>query len=228
MGSTNASEGEVECVRIAAGKVILEGNLTVPAGARGMVLFAHGSGSSRHSPRNRVVAEALNKAGLGTLLFDLLTDEEQAEDLPQLRFDIRLLAERLGFATDWLTGEESTAELAMGYFGASTGAAAALVAAVERRAQVAAIVSRGGRPDLAGGVLPQVRAPTLLIVGGRDYPVIDMNREAFAQLGTRVKQMVIIPGATHLFEEPGAMEEVTRLASSWLARHLARSVQVPG
>ena len=216
---------EEQQVWVPAGPVTLEGNLTVPVGAVGIVLFAHGSGSSRHSPRNRFVARALQNAGLATLLIDLLTADEESVDMADahLRFDIGLLAERLVAATDWLTREDRTAELRIGYFGASTGAGAALVAAAERPALVGAVVSRGGRPDLAGPALSAVRAPTLLIVGGRDYPVIDMNRAALQRLGTRVKELVIVPGATHLFEEPGALEEVARLASAWLIRHLNRS-----
>jgi dienelactone hydrolase len=211
-----------DIVHVQAGPVTLEGNLSIPPGARGIVLFAHGSGSSRHSPRNRFVAQELQSANLATLLIDLLTAEEEAFDLDtaQLRFDIDLLAERLVGATAWLAQAEQTAELPIGYFGASTGAGAALVAAAQRPALVNAVVSRGGRPDLAGSSLASVRAPTLLIVGGRDYPVIEMNRLALGQLGTHVKQLVIVPGATHLFEEPGALQEVARLASTWLVRHL--------
>ena len=213
-------------VWVPAGAVNLEGNLSIPAGARGIVLFAHGSGSSRHSPRNRFVAQSLQNAGLATLLIDLLTADEEMEDTAsaRLRFDIGLLAERLVAATDWLAGEDRTADLRLGYFGASTGAGAALVAAAERPTHVGAVVSRGGRPDLAGPALSQVQAPTLLIVGGRDYPVIDMNRDAFQQMGTRVKELVIVPGATHLFGEPGALEEVARLAAEWFTKHLNRPV----
>ena len=220
---------EEQQVWVPAGPVTLEGNLTVPVGAVGIVLFAHGSGSSRHSPRNRFVAKALQNAGLATLLIDLLTADEESADMgdAHLRFDIGLLAERLIATTDWLTREDRTAELRIGYFGASTGAGAALVAAAERPALVGAVVSRGGRPDLAGQALSAVRAPTLLIVGGRDYPVIDMNRAALQLLGTRVKELVIVPGATHLFEEPGALEEVARLASAWLTRHLNRLAGAP-
>jgi putative phosphoribosyl transferase len=205
-------------VRVAAGRVTLEGNLNLPEGARGIVLFAHGSGSSRFSPRNRYVAQMLRQARLGTLLIDLLTSEEEAIDL---RFDIGLLAERLMGVTDWLLEHPARQQLAIGYFGASTGAAAALVAAAERSKVVAAIVSRGGRPDLAGPLLPDVRAPTLLIVGGNDVQVIGLNRVALAQLRGE-KQLVIVPGATHLFEEPGALDEVARLARDWFERHLAR------
>ena len=176
------------------------------------------------SPRNRYVAQLLNQARLATLLLDLLTAQEEAIDLrtARLRFDIGLLAERLVGATDWLLEHPQTRELQIGYFGASTGAAAALVAAAERLDEVAAIVSRGGRPDLAGPRLPQVRAPTLLIVGGNDVQVIELNRAAFAQLRCE-KQLVIVPGATHLFEEPGALDDVARLAREWFQRYLARA-----
>jgi pimeloyl-ACP methyl ester carboxylesterase len=217
------ADAEISLVRITAGPVTLEGNLSLPRGARGIVMFAHGSGSSRLSPRNRYVAQLLNQARLATLLVDLLTAQEEAIDLrtARLRFDIGLLAERLVGATDWLLEHPQTRELQIGYFGASTGAAAALVAAAERLDEVAAIVSRGGRPDLAGPRLPQVRAPTLLIVGGNDVQVIELNRAAFAQLRCE-KQLVIVPGATHLFEEPGALDEVARLAREWFERYLAR------
>jgi len=216
---TNNSE---RLVHVTAGPVMLEGTLGIPEGARGIVLFAHGSGSSRFSPRNRAVAHALRAAKLATLPIDLLTPDEEAIDLRtrRLRFDITLLAERLVGATDWLTHNPATCHLRIGYFGASTGAAAALVAAAERPAAIGAVVSRGGRPDLAGAALPRVRAPTLLIVGGNDVPVIPLNEEAMAQLGGE-KQLVIIPGATHLFEEPGALEEVARLACRWFERYLA-------
>ena len=215
--------GDERPVEVAAGPVRLEGNLVVPDGARGIVLFAHGSGSGRHSPRNRYVAGVLQDAGLATLLIDLLTAEEEAIDerTRHLRFDIGLLAGRLIGATDWLAQRPETRELAIGYFGASTGAAAALVAAAERPRVVRAVVSRGGRPDLAGAALARVRAPTLLIVGGDDTQVIELNRQALAQLGAAEKELVIVPGATHLFEEPGTLEEVARLAAAWFARHLA-------
>ena len=207
-------------VRLTAGEVTLHGNLLIPEQARGLVAFAHGSGSSRHSPRNQYVAQALRDAGLATLLFDLLTLDEEAEDLisGRQRFDIDLLARRLIGATDWLQSNEATRRLRLGYFGASTGAAAALVAAVERANVVAAVVSRGGRPDLAAPVLDRVKAPTLLIVGGNDFPVIDMNRQALAKLRVE-KELVIVPGATHLFEEPGALEQVAELASDWFVKH---------
>jgi dienelactone hydrolase len=200
---------------------VLEGSLTIPPAARGIVVFAHGSGSSRSSPRNRCVAGVLQKAGLATLLFDLLTDREEAVDsiTRELRFDIPLLAGRVSGATEWLRGRPEAARLKLGYFGASTGAAAALVAAAERAEDVAAVVSRGGRPDLAASHLGRVRAPTLLIEGGWDAAVIEMNRDAMARMACE-KELVIVPGATHLFEEPGKLEEVARLAAGWFARHL--------
>jgi dienelactone hydrolase len=208
-------------VRIASGAVSLDGDLAIPSDARGVVLFAHGSGSSRHSSRNRYVAKELRRGGMGTLLMDLLTvDEEEADARTgHLRFDIGLLAERLLAATQWLRTEADTSRLPIGYFGASTGGGAALVAAAEAPKEVSAVVSRGGRPDLAGEALPRVQAPTLLIVGGRDEPVIAMNREALAQLRCE-KCMEIVSGATHLFEEPGTLEEVARLAGAWFDRHL--------
>ncbi len=213
----------LKTVRVLAGKVALEGNLGIPKSAQGVVLFAHGSGSSRHSPRNRYVAQVLCKVRLATLLIDLLTTEEEAVDMQtgQLRFDIRLLAERLVDATDWLMQNVETQDLTVGYFGASTGAGAALVAAAARPDVVGAIVSRGGRPDLAASALPHVQAPTLLIVGGHDTPVIAINREALDKLRV-AKELVIIPGATHLFEEPGALEEVAQLAANWFLSHLSR------
>lgn len=191
----------------------------MPEGASVLVLFAHGSGSSRHSPRNRFVAQKLHAAGLATLLFDLLTREEEALDIrtAQLRFDIGLLAERLVQATNWARRNEKTRELAIGYFGASTGGAAALAAAAQLPGQVSAVVSRGGRPDLAGTALPLVQAPTLLIVGGEDYVVIDLNEEAKALMRCEVT-LEIIPGATHLFEQPGALEGVAQLAADWFRR----------
>jgi putative phosphoribosyl transferase len=193
----------------------------LPEQSRGIVLFAHGSGSSRHSPRNRYVARVLNEAKLATLLIDLLTLHEEVIDTrtAHLRFDIDLLAERLVDATDWLTQFPDTKHLPIGYFGASTGAAAALAAAAVRPDVVGAVVSRGGRPDLAGSALPRVRAPTLLIVGGDDGQVIELNRAALAQLCCE-KQLVIVPAATHLFEEPGALDEVARLARDWFQRYL--------
>jgi dienelactone hydrolase len=202
-------------------RVQLEGNLYLPDRAQGMVLFAHGSGSSRFSPRNRFVAEALQKGGLGTLLLDLLTREEEAFDLHtgRLRFDINLLASRLRHATDWLTQHDETRALPLGYFGASTGGGAALVAAAERPQVVRAVVSRGGRPDLAGPALSLVRAPTLLIVGGADIPVIKLNQEAMTRLRT-AKRLEVVPGATHLFEEPGALDRVAELARDWFLAYL--------
>jgi dienelactone hydrolase len=206
-------------VKISIGQVVLEGNLVVPEGARGIVVFAHGSGSSRHSPRNRYVAQVLNNAGLATLLFDLLTTDEEMIDerTMHLRFDIGFLAQRLVEVTKWLQQNPAVKSLNIGYFGASTGAAAALVAASEH--PVGAIVSRGGRPDLAGSSLPRVKAPTLLIVGGNDFPVIEMNKEAMEQLRSE-KKLAIVLGATHLFEEPGTLEEVARLAADWFIRYI--------
>ena len=208
-------------MQLPVGGIILHGNLLVPDGATGLVVFAHGSGSSRHSPRNQYVARLLRISGLATLLFDLLTLEEEAEDLitGKQRFDIDLLGRRLIGVTDWLQSQEETRRLKLGYFGASTGAAAALMAAAERPEAAKAVVSRGGRPDLAMNFLGRVKAPTLLIVGGNDTTVIEMNRIALSRLQAE-KKLVIVPGATHLFEEPGAMERVAELASEWLNRHL--------
>ena len=216
-----APRQEAGLVAINAGTVILEGNLAIPARAKGIVAFAHGSGSSRHSPRNRYVAERLQQADVATLLFDLLTSEEEEAErwTRHLRFNIDLLAERLIGATDWLMEYPDTAGLNVGYFGASTGSAAALVAAAARPQVVRAVVSRGGRPDLAKSALPSVSAPTLLIVGGNDGPVIDMNREAVSYLNVET-QLTIVPGATHLFEEPGALGQVARHASQWFQRFL--------
>jgi len=210
-------------VQIPAGRVMLDGNLARPEGSQGIVLFAHGSGSSRHSPRNRYVAGVLREAGLATLLMDLLTVDEESVDerTGHLRFDIALLAERLAAATDWLASAPATRHLVIGYFGASTGAAAALVAAARRPDLVRAVVSRGGRPDLAGAALARVVAPTLLIVGGHDVPVIGMNREAMAHMPAEVK-LEIVPGASHLFEEPGTLEVAAGLARDWFAHRLAR------
>lgn len=208
-------------VQIGAGSVLLTGELKVPEDATGIVLFAHGSGSSRHSPRNQYVAGVIREAGVGTLLFDLLTSEEEAVDIytRELRFDIDLLARRLVDATNWLAAVVKTRHLRPGYFGASTGGGAALVAAAALGEQVGAVVSRGGRPDLAGEALRRVKAPTLLIVGGLDGPVIRMNEDAYAELQC-VKELKIIPGATHLFEEPGKLEEVASLAAKWFLNHL--------
>jgi putative phosphoribosyl transferase len=220
-----ASRSEsVQPVRVRAGSTFLEGNLGIPEEAVGVVLFAHGSGSGRHSPRNVFVAEQLRKAGLATLLIDLLTEEEEVVDsyTMHLRFDIGLLADRLTGAIDWLAGDPLTDDLPVGGFGASTGAGAALVAAARRPARVGAVVSRGGRPDLAGDALPAVRLPTLLIVGGLDRVVIGLNEQALERLGSPDRQLVIVPGATHLFEEPGKLEEVARMAADWFTRHLSR------
>ncbi|MGH7509109.1 MAG: dienelactone hydrolase family protein [Gemmatimonadales bacterium] len=217
---------ETGIVRIRAGPAMLEGDLQVPEGAVGIVLFAHGSGSSRHSSRNRYVAGELQAAGLATLLIDLLTPEEEAVDqhTAHLRFDIPLLSERLVAATRWLGEDPSTRSLRIGCFGASTGAAAALVAAATVPDRVAAVVSRGGRPDLAGDALPRVRAPTLLIVGSRDLAVLEMNRAAMARMQT-VTRLEIVPGATHLFEEPGTLEVVAHLARDWFLRYLPESAR---
>lgn len=215
-------------VQIPAGRAVLSGNLTTPENAIALVLFAHGSGSSRHSPRNQFVARTLNRAGLGTLLFDLLTPEEEALDIytREHRFNISLLAERLVHATRWAQQQEETRDLHIGYFGSSTGGAAALVAAAELPQDVGAVVSRGGRPDLAGGTLPSVQAPTLLIVGGNDDIVIELNEIARDQMRCEVK-LGIIPGATHLFEEPGALEQVAKLASDWFVDHIGAGSAQP-
>lgn len=207
---------------VLVGRVALAGNLDIPPGAHGIVLFAHGSGSSRFSPRNQFVAGVLRQAGLATLLIDLLTEREEAADIQgaQFRFNIRLLTERLVGTTDWLTRNARTRKLAIGYFGASTGAAAALAAAIARPDIVCAIVSRGGRPDLAYPALSSVKAPTLLIVGGNDPEVAAINQAALEKLPVE-KGLVTIPGATHLFEEPGALEEVARLAANWFQKYLA-------
>ncbi len=219
------ADREAHSVRVAAGDVVLEGNLVVPRAACGVVLFAHGSGSGRLSPRNRRVARLLEKAGLATLLIDLLTQHEERIDrrTAHLRFDIDLLARRLIGATDWLARHSATRGLPVGYFGASTGAAAALVAAAQRPAAVRAVVSRGGRPDLAGAALGHVRAPTLLIVGGNDLDVLELNRASLAQLDAA--RIAIIPGATHLFEEAGALDSVADLAREWFVQHLAPVVR---
>lgn len=212
---------EENLVSVSVDSVDLEGNLDIPPDAGALILFAHGSGSSRHSPRNKYVANVLKEAGLGTLLFDLLTREEEIIDLQtaELRFNIELLAERLVGATDWVVKNPSTVNLRIGYFGASTGAAAALIAATMRPDAVYAIVSRGGRPDLASEALSRVKAPTLLIVGGYDDVVIKLNEEALGKISAE-KELKIVPGATHLFEEPGALEEVARLARDWFIKGL--------
>src|SRR6266542_2009945 len=206
-------------VEIPSGSVLLEGELKIPQGAEGVVLFAHGSGSSRHSPRNQFVARTIREARVGTLLFDLLTREEEAVDMytAELRFDIGLLATRLIDATYWIKGELDY--LNVGYFGSSTGGGAALVAAARMGDSVGAVVSRGGRPDLAGDALPKVKSPTLLIVGGLDYPVIEMNKAALSRMHCE-KELKIVPGATHLFEEPGTLEQVADLAAGWFQRQL--------
>jgi len=216
-----AGNGYTLQARIPARSAVLEGEVQIADQSRGIVLFAHGSGSSRFSPRNQFVARSLREAGLATLLFDLLTREEEAVDLAtrHLRFDIGLLAERLVDASRWIRTKSETRELKIGYFGASTGGGAALVAAAELGDEVGAVVSRGGRPDLAADALARVKSPTLLIVGGLDEPVIRMNEEALARLRCE-KQLQIVPGATHLFEEHGALEEVARLAGEWFGRHL--------
>lgn len=211
-------------VMIPAGRVVLEGDLTIPAGARGLVLFAHGSGSSRKSSRNRLVARVLQNHGIGTLLLDLLTAAEDQRDAidARLRFDIPLLSARLGAVTEWMRRSEPAKTL--GYFGASTGAAAALIAAAQRPSDIAAVVSRGGRPDLAGDALAHVRAPTLLIVGGADPTVLALNQDALEQLAGP-KRLIVVPHATHLFEEAGALEQVARAACEWFAEHLGAGAE---
>ena len=213
-------------VHIPADRATLAGNLNIPVNATALILFAHGSGSSRHSPRNQFVARTLNDTELATLLFDLLTPEEELVDTrtAELRFDIDLLAKRLVHATKWAKRQEQTRDLRIGYFGSSTGGGAALVAAAQLPDDVDAVVSRGGRPDLAGAALPKVQAPTLLIVGGQDDIVIDLNKQARDQMRSEVK-LEIIPGATHLFEEPGALEQVAKLASDWFLIHAAGSAR---
>jgi dienelactone hydrolase len=211
-------------VHIPAGRATFAGNLNIPVNATALVLFAHGSGSSRHSPRNQFVARTLNDTGLATLLFDLLTPEEELVDTrtAKLRFDIDLLAKRLIHATEWAKRQEQTRDLRIGYFGSSTGGGAALVAAAQLPDDVDAVVSRGGRPDLAGAALPKVQAPTLLIVGGQDDIVIELNEQARDQMRCEVK-LEIIPDATHLFEEPGALEQVAKLTGDWFLLHAAGS-----
>jgi putative phosphoribosyl transferase len=207
-----------QSVHIPAGPCALAGILSVPEASHALVLFAHGSGSGRLSPRNQYVARALNQAGIGTLLMDLLTEEE--DTVYKTRFNIDLLTERLLLATQWAREQPSTRQLAVGYFGASTGAAAALRAAAASSSAIGAVVSRGGRPDLAEDALPHVRAPTLLIVGGNDKVVLDLNRQAYARLACE-KNLVVVPGATHLFEEPGKLEEVARYAMEWFQRYVS-------
>ena len=222
----NRTPGTAErSVRVPVGIPTLDGDLTTRSGAAGVVLFAHGSGSSRHSPRNRHVAAVLRASGFATLLADLLTPTEEAIDdrTTHLRFDIGLLAGRLAGVIDWLAVQTDTAGLPVGLFGASTGGGAALVAAARRPDRVRAVVSRGGRPDLAGDALPAVRCPTLLIVGGHDEAVLDLNRAAFERLAVREKEVAVVRGATHLFEEPGALDVVARLAAEWFARFLPES-----
>jgi dienelactone hydrolase len=208
-------------VQIQAGRAVLSGNLTIPKDTVAVVLFAHGSGSSRHSPRNQFVARTLNEAGLGTLLFDLLTPSEEEIDTRtgEHRFNIGLLAQRLVQATEWAKRQSETRDLRIGYFGSSTGGGAALVAAAELPSEVGAVVSRGGRPDLAGDALPKVQAPTLLIVGGNDDIVIELNEMARDRMKCEVN-LEIVPGATHLFEEAGALEKVAKLASDWFVSRL--------
>ena len=208
-------------MKIPVSNVVVEGTLTLPSGSKGVVLFAHGSGSSRFSPRNQYVAKEFNKAKISTLLFDLLTPEEEETDIvtAHYRFNIGLLAERLIGATQWLRNDPQTKKLAFGYFGASTGAAAALIAAAKLPTEIKSVVSRGGRPDLAGKYLRNIMAPTLLLVGGLDTEVIELNREAMEQM-TAEKKLVIVPGATHLFEEAGKLEEVARLSSDWFLKYL--------
>ncbi len=227
----NSEEGHKkviqELVKIPAGQATLEGNLNMMEHATKIVLFAHGSGSSRFSPRNQYVARVIQDGYIATLLIDLLTAEEEAVDIEtqHLRFDIGLLAERLIATIDWLTQNSKTKGLTVGLFGASTGTAAALIAASKRSDIIAAIVSRGGRPDLAESVLPLIKAPTLLIVGGNDIPIININREAFERIQT-TKNLIIVPSATHLFEEPGALERVAQLAADWFKRYLtARKIK---
>lgn len=219
LSSKSKSSNEIQ---IPIDSITLEGNLTIPEEAKGIVVFAHGSGSSRFSSRNRFVAQELQKEGLETLLFDLLTAEEERIDMvtAHLRFDIDLLANRLVEVTNWLLSNPDTKNLNIGYFGASTGAAAALIAAKEHAGVVKAVVSRGGRPDLAEKALPDVKAPTLLIVGGQDFQVIEMNQWALDRLKAEQKELKIVPGATHLFEEPGTLEEVADLAGEWFKRYL--------
>lgn len=218
--------GEERQVRVSAGPAILDGTLAIPEAATGIVVFAHGSGSSRHSPRNRHVAAGLREARLATLLFDLLTAEEEQADLVarRLRFDVALLAMRLVGAVEWMSDTAEVRDLRVGCFGSSTGAAAALIAAAERPNRIAAVVSRGGRPDLAASALPLVTAPTLLIVGGNDPEVLELNQEAFRELRGE-RRLEVVPGAGHLFEEPSALDQVIRLARAWFLDHLGAETE---
>lgn len=222
------SNSSARPMRFTLGKARLHGDLTVPDNADGMVVFVHGSGSSRHSPRNRSVAQFFNGLGLATLLFDLLTEEEQPVDeaTRQFRFDIPLLSERLNGVVDQLRGDPSLRGFRLGLFGASTGAAAALITAASRPADIGAVVSRGGRVDLAGDSLEQVKAPSLFIVGGADPEVLELNRQTIVHLKCP-HELFVVPGATHLFEEPGKMDEVARLAGDWFRLHLAQQGSVP-
>jgi dienelactone hydrolase len=220
--------GTIKAVEVPVGTTTLKADLRVPPAAKGLIIFAHGSGSSRFSRRNRQVAEILGERGFATLLLDLLTSDEEAIDVhtAEYRFDIARLGPRVSAATDWAATQADVATLPIGCFGASTGAAAALIAAAERPARIAAVVSRGGRPDLAGDALQRVEAPTLLIVGGRDQPVIALNREAMRHMPAHV-ELEIVPGATHLFEEPGTLEQVSSLAARWFTRYLRSGTSGP-
>jgi putative phosphoribosyl transferase len=210
-----------EEIKIPVAGVVVQGNLTIPNNARGIVLFAHGSGSSRFSPRNQYVSKEFVNARIGTLLFDLLTRDEEEQDIEtaEYRFNIPLLAERLIGATEWLKNDPTTKTLPLAYFGASTGAAAALIATAKLVGDISTVVSRGGRPDLAGDYLSQVKVPTMLLVGGLDIEVLELNRQAMAQMTAETK-LVIVSGATHLFEEPGKLEEVAKLSTNWFVRYL--------
>ncbi len=223
VSNTTSVRHETRTISIPSSGEILHGDLTLPAGARGLVIFVHGSGSSRLSPRNQMVARRLQDAGLGTLLFDLLSPYEEGLDAAgrQLRFDIGFLAERLARATEWIASGLPDSQLRVGFFGASTGTAAALVAAADHPGLVSAIVSRGGRPDLAGPALRRITVPTLLVVGGADTTVLALNRRALTELGSRAKELTVVPGASHLFEEAGALDQVADMATRWFERHLA-------
>jgi len=221
MAPADRTTAETRPVEVPLGAARLRGDLALPRAASGLVVFAHGSGSSRHSPRNQFVARVIARRSLATLLIDLLTPAEERIDVrtAEYRFDIPMLAERLVSIVDWLREQPDTARLPIGFFGASTGGGAALMAAAARPREIAAVVSRGGRPDLAGAALPKVAAPTLLIVGGHDEPVIEMNRDAMGQMRCEVA-LEIVPGATHLFEEPGTLERVAALAADWFDKYL--------